>query len=136
MNLETPVISAGFQDNTSRLSLSKLHSSILPFLDRLPHMVTVCSGYLGMDRHFDSLFHCWFIEDGSCLRFRYHPAFRWYYGAAVQSHYFFFYRELEHSMCDLRDGLDLPNSWSMMYSYSTYNKITMMKFLNYPWGQR
>ncbi|GKA97845.1 hypothetical protein Tco_0825739, partial [Tanacetum coccineum] len=66
----------------------------------------------GVDHHFDSLFHYWFIKDGSCLRFHYHPAFCWYYSAAVQCHYFFFHRELKHSMCDLKDGLDLPDSWS------------------------
>ncbi|GKA83562.1 hypothetical protein Tco_0805157 [Tanacetum coccineum] len=45
MDLGTPVISAGFQANMSKFSLSKLQSSILPFFDRLPPIVTVYSGY-------------------------------------------------------------------------------------------
>ncbi|GKB69406.1 hypothetical protein Tco_0930818 [Tanacetum coccineum] len=44
-DLETLVTSAGFQVNMFKLSLSKLQSSILPFSDRLPPIVTVCSGY-------------------------------------------------------------------------------------------
>ncbi|GKD75014.1 hypothetical protein Tco_1333296 [Tanacetum coccineum] len=47
MDLGTPVIFAGFQANISKLSLSRLQSSILPFLDNLPPIVTVCSGYSG-----------------------------------------------------------------------------------------
>ncbi|GJY72846.1 hypothetical protein Tco_0477277, partial [Tanacetum coccineum] len=47
MDLGTPVISVGFQENISKLSLSKLQSSILPFSDRLPPIVTICFGYSG-----------------------------------------------------------------------------------------
>ncbi|GJU13546.1 hypothetical protein Tco_1135942 [Tanacetum coccineum] len=47
MNLGTPVMSAGFQANISKLSLRRLQSSILPFSDRLPPIMTVCSGYSG-----------------------------------------------------------------------------------------
>nr|GFC96412.1 hypothetical protein [Tanacetum cinerariifolium] len=43
--LRTPVVSTGFQVKMSRLFLSMSQSSILPFSDRLPHIVTVCSGY-------------------------------------------------------------------------------------------
>ncbi|GKC39707.1 hypothetical protein Tco_1052091 [Tanacetum coccineum] len=47
MDLGTPVISAGFQENISKLSLSRLQSSILPFSDKLSPIVTVCFGYSG-----------------------------------------------------------------------------------------
>ncbi|GKD73774.1 hypothetical protein Tco_1332056 [Tanacetum coccineum] len=47
MDLGTPVISAGFQANISKLSLSRLQSSILPFSDKLLPIVIVCSGYSG-----------------------------------------------------------------------------------------
>ncbi|GJR19452.1 hypothetical protein Tco_0967979 [Tanacetum coccineum] len=40
-------MSAGFQANMSRLFLSTLQSSIFPFSDRLPPIVTVCLGYSG-----------------------------------------------------------------------------------------
>ncbi|GKD83563.1 hypothetical protein Tco_1350402 [Tanacetum coccineum] len=43
----TPVMSASFQANISKFSFSKLQSSILPFLDRLPPIVTDYSGYSG-----------------------------------------------------------------------------------------
>ncbi|GKD52408.1 hypothetical protein Tco_1281384 [Tanacetum coccineum] len=47
MDLGTPVMSDGFQANMSRLLLSKSQISIFPFFDRLPPIVTVCSGYSG-----------------------------------------------------------------------------------------
>nr|GFB08215.1 hypothetical protein [Tanacetum cinerariifolium] len=47
MNLRMPVISVGFQANMSKLSLSRLQSSILPFSDRFPPIVTVCFEYFG-----------------------------------------------------------------------------------------
>ncbi|GKD75333.1 hypothetical protein Tco_1333615 [Tanacetum coccineum] len=47
MDIGTPVMSAGFQANTSKLSLSRLQSSILPFSDKLPPIIIVCSGYSG-----------------------------------------------------------------------------------------
>ncbi|GJR70402.1 hypothetical protein Tco_0016467 [Tanacetum coccineum] len=47
MDRRTHVMSAGFQTNMSRLFLSTSQSSIFPFSDRLPPIVTVCSGYSG-----------------------------------------------------------------------------------------
>ncbi|GJW69497.1 hypothetical protein Tco_0126414 [Tanacetum coccineum] len=47
MDIGMPVMSAGFQANTSKLYLSRLQSSILPFSDKLPPIVIVCSGYSG-----------------------------------------------------------------------------------------
>nr|GEW46550.1 hypothetical protein [Tanacetum cinerariifolium] len=45
MDRETPVMSASFQENISKFSFCKLQSSVLPFSDRLPPIVTVCFGY-------------------------------------------------------------------------------------------
>nr|GEX60572.1 ribonuclease H-like domain-containing protein [Tanacetum cinerariifolium] len=39
----TPVISAGFQENTSRLRLSKLHNAFRPSYVRVEHIAIVCS---------------------------------------------------------------------------------------------
>ncbi|GJR41894.1 hypothetical protein Tco_1309997 [Tanacetum coccineum] len=47
MERGTPVMFAGFQANTSKISFSKLHSSIRPFSDRLSPIMTVSSGYSG-----------------------------------------------------------------------------------------
>nr|GFB44873.1 hypothetical protein [Tanacetum cinerariifolium] len=47
MDLGTPVIYAVFQENISKLSLSRLQSFILPFSDKLSPIMTVCSGYYG-----------------------------------------------------------------------------------------
>ncbi|GKC34851.1 hypothetical protein Tco_1047235 [Tanacetum coccineum] len=47
MDLGTPVISVSFQANISKLSLSRLQSSILPFSDKLLPIVMVCSVYSG-----------------------------------------------------------------------------------------
>ncbi|GKC78098.1 hypothetical protein Tco_1128872 [Tanacetum coccineum] len=47
MDLRTPVMSAGFQANISKFSFSKLQSFILPFSDKLPPIITDCSGYSG-----------------------------------------------------------------------------------------
>ncbi|GJV59946.1 hypothetical protein Tco_1466046 [Tanacetum coccineum] len=43
----TPVISAGFQENTSRLRLSKSHNAFRPSSLRVEHIAIVCSGYSG-----------------------------------------------------------------------------------------
>ncbi|GKC46616.1 hypothetical protein Tco_1064338 [Tanacetum coccineum] len=51
MDLGTPVMSTGFQANMYKLFLSRLQSFILPFSDRLPPTVTVCSGYSGWILH-------------------------------------------------------------------------------------
>ncbi|GJV63373.1 hypothetical protein Tco_1474201 [Tanacetum coccineum] len=47
MDLRNSIISAGFQANISRLSLSRSRSSIFPFSYRPLPMVTVCLGYFG-----------------------------------------------------------------------------------------
>ncbi|GJU87486.1 hypothetical protein Tco_1295032, partial [Tanacetum coccineum] len=47
MDLGTPVMSASLQANMFKLSLSRFHSSILPFSNWLPPIVTVYSGYSG-----------------------------------------------------------------------------------------
>ncbi|GKC18726.1 hypothetical protein Tco_1020876, partial [Tanacetum coccineum] len=47
IDLGTPVMYAGFQANMSKLSLSRLQSSIHPFSDRLSPIVTVYSRYSG-----------------------------------------------------------------------------------------
>ncbi|GKA05428.1 hypothetical protein Tco_0684548 [Tanacetum coccineum] len=48
MDLGTLFMSANFQANMSRLFLSTSKSSIIPFSDRLPPIVIVCSGYSGV----------------------------------------------------------------------------------------
>nr|GFB53438.1 hypothetical protein [Tanacetum cinerariifolium] len=47
MDLGMHVMSADFQENTSKLSFSRLQSSIIPFSDRLPPIIMICSGYSG-----------------------------------------------------------------------------------------
>ncbi|GJX51255.1 hypothetical protein Tco_0278100 [Tanacetum coccineum] len=129
IDLRTPVMSASFQENMSNLFLSMSQSSIFPFSDRLPPIVTVCSD----------------IQDGLPLlsllmllarlgrfirSFRYHSAFCWYYDAAVKCDYSFFYWELEQTVNCGWNFLDFPKAWPI--NDTADPPSTYMRWMRWP----